>query len=154
MIELNTIIDNYSSWETPLDDRFGSRLCQFLTVEQCEKIGFEIIDPKKHKIKDWNETNVLEQLKKDVEFGWEKACFERGISSSLMVDVIEKWCKVLGNGIKCEPYEDYGKNFIHHVDKHYGWHLTDIDVSDGKSITEYALEQLSTAECIKLGGEE
>lgn len=124
MITLNEIIDNYQAWETPIDDRFGRRLVQFLTEEQCNKIGFELVEPTKHQIIEYNEHNVLKQLKEDLEFAWEKACGERSISASLMVDVVEKWCKVLGNKLRAGYYEDYGKEFLRKVNDFYGWNLT------------------------------
>lgn len=132
MLKLNTILTNYSEWKTELDDRFGRRLCAFLDEDQMHQIGFKYSDgatmPEKL---EWTEENVLKQLKEDVEFGWEKACNGRGISSSLMVDVIQKWCNVLENGLKYDPsYTDYGKEFIHSVDSLYGWHLTDKDVAE------------------------
>lgn len=37
MKSINEIIENWKEWETFLDDRFGKRLCDFLTVEQAEK---------------------------------------------------------------------------------------------------------------------
>ena len=86
MKTLQEILDNYNKYETSLEDRFGRRLCEFLTVEQMEQIGFELEDEYKeiHKPKEWTEENIIAQLKEDVLFGWEKACDERGISSGLM----------------------------------------------------------------------
>lgn len=34
--------------------------------------------------REWTRENILEQLKSDVEFGFEKALDQRGISASLM----------------------------------------------------------------------
>lgn len=65
----------------PYDDRFGSRLAKFLTEEQLEKIGFKYDGDEP---KEWTRENILEQLKSDVEFGFEKALDQRGISASLM----------------------------------------------------------------------
>ena len=39
MKTLQEILDNYKEWEMFLDDRFGARLCSFLTVEQAKAIG-------------------------------------------------------------------------------------------------------------------
>lgn len=130
MLEIKDILANYDEkWQTPLEDRFGRRLAQFLTDEQSKQIGWK--KPDSYEVKAWTEQNVLAQLKDDVEFGWEKACNERGISASMMVDVVQKWCLVLGNGLKyADDYTDYGKAFLHEVDSYYGWHLTDEDVAD------------------------
>lgn len=104
MKKIEEIIDNYEKYETYLEDRFGIRFIAFLTSDQAKKIGFEIkeeyIEEHNKNIKEWNRENVLEQLKKDVKFGWEKACDERGISSSLMYYVVLSWNKVLEEGLE------------------------------------------------------
>lgn len=107
------IINNYKEWETFMEDRFGSRLCQFLTDEEVEKIGFSVKEEYKGKreIKEWTRENMLAQLKEDVDFGFEKALNKRGISSSLMFDVVLKWNKVLEEGLEDwneDEYANYG----------------------------------------------
>lgn len=42
MKTIEEIIKNYENYETYIEDRFGRRLCQFLTREQMVKIGFEL----------------------------------------------------------------------------------------------------------------
>lgn len=42
MKTIEQIIENYSDYETIIDDRFGRRLCDFLTPEQAEMIGWEV----------------------------------------------------------------------------------------------------------------
>lgn len=43
MKTIEEILSNYEKeWATFLDDRFGSRLTQFLTEEQMESIGFKL----------------------------------------------------------------------------------------------------------------
>ena len=108
MKTINEILENYEEYETFMVDRFGVRLCNFLTVEQAEKIGFSFKEEykDKHVPKEWTEENIIEQLKKDILFGWEKACDERGISSNLMYEVVKTWCKVLEN--EYEDFDDYG----------------------------------------------
>ena len=92
------------------DDRLGIRLCQFLTEEQAKTIGFTVKEgctwtppiP-------FTEENVLKQLKKDVEFGWEKACGHRGISANMMYDVVLAWCQILENEFATwDDYAPYG----------------------------------------------
>lgn len=78
MKTLNEILDNYKDYAVVLDDRFGSRLAKFLTEEQLEKIGFKYDGDEP---KEWTRGK---QLKSDVEFGFEKALDQRGISASLM----------------------------------------------------------------------
>lgn len=129
MKTIKEILDNYKDYGTFLEDRFGKRLCQFLTIEQMKQIGFEYNDIEKanaHHPKEWTEENILSQLKYDVEFGWEKACDERGISASLMFEVVQTWCKVLENGLgDFTDYYPYGKPLFREVAKLYGWELAE-----------------------------
>lgn len=132
MKKIEEIIDNYEKYETYLEDRFGIRFIDFLTSDQAKKIGFEIkeeyIEEHNKNIKEWNRENVLEQLKKDVKFGWEKACDERGISSSLMYYVVLSWNKVLEEGLEDwdeDNYAMYGKPLFKATAEKYGWNLDD-----------------------------
>ena len=54
--------------------------------------------------------NVLNQLRSDVEFGFEKALNKRGISASLMFDVVRMWNWVLNEDEELTnwPSERYG----------------------------------------------
>lgn len=128
MKDLNSIIENYKKdgWECFIDDRFGSRLCVFLTDEQVEKIGFKIKEEYKGKrqVKEWTRENILAQLKEDVEFGFEKALDKRGISSGLMFDVVLRWNKVLEEGLEnynSGYYGKYGLPLFKATAIKYGW---------------------------------
>ena len=109
MKEKKEILNNYEDYRVPLDDRFGSRLIDFLTIEEMGKIGFELKDEYKKdwKPKEWKKENIIEQLKEDIEFGIEKAEDERGISSSLMFEVVKRWLMVLEDKEMLEYFEDY-----------------------------------------------
>ena len=126
MKTLQEILDNYKDWEVFLDDRFGKRLCQFLTEDQINEIGFELSEEgkKRHKPKEWTRENILEQLKSDVEFGFEKALDQRGISSGLMFDVVLKWNRILEEGLEDwdeEHYAMYGLPLFKATAVKYGW---------------------------------
>lgn len=132
MKKIEEIIDNYEKYEVYLEDRFGIRFIDFLTSDQAKKIGFKIkeeyIEEHNKNIKEWNRENVLEQLKKDVKFGWKKACDERGISSSLMYYVVLSWNKVLEEGLEDwdeDNYAVYGKPLFKATAEKYGWNLDD-----------------------------
>ena len=129
MKTLNEVLDNYNEiYKVLIDDRFGIRLCQFLSVNQMNRIGYNI-DEKHiatHQPIEWNEENILKQLKEDVEFGYEKAINERGISSGLMYMTVLSWCKVLENEFASwdgSNYGEYGKPLFEAVAKKYGWKL-------------------------------
>ena len=108
MKTLNEILDNYKDYAVVLDDRFGSRLAKFLTEEQLEKIGFKYDGDEPYpEPKEWTRENILEQLKSDVEFGFEKALDQRGISAGLMFYVVLRWNQVLEEGLENYPEENY-----------------------------------------------
>ena len=113
MKTIKEVLNNYKDYETPIDDRFGVRFCQFLTAEQMEQIGFSLNADYKdqHKPQEWTRENILTQLEKDVEFGFEKALDKRGISSNLMFSVVNSWNKILEEGLQdwdTDNYAQYG----------------------------------------------
>jgi len=128
MKDLKEIVENYEKdgWGVFLDDRFGSRLTQFLTEEEIEKIGFELDDDYKgkHQPKEWTRENILEQLEEDVAFGFEKALDRRGISAGLMFNVVLKWNRVLEEGLEDydeDDYAMYGLPLFKATAVKYGW---------------------------------
>ena len=126
MKTIEEILENYKEWETFMDDRFGRRFCDFLTEEQMAKIGYEVPEEYKEdrEIKPWTRENILEQLQEDVDFGFEKALDRRGISSSLMFDVVLKWNRVLEEGLEDyneSNYAQYGLPLFKATAVKYGW---------------------------------
>ena len=74
--------------------------------------------------KEWTRGNILEQLKSDVEFGFEKALDQRGISASLMFYVVLRWNQVLEEGLENYPEENYamyGLPLFKATAVKYGW---------------------------------
>lgn len=133
MKTIKEILENYEKYKTFLDDRFGSRFIEFLTIEEMRKIGKKLKDEYKEnwKPKEWNEENILEQLKRDVVFAMEKMSDKRGISSELMHDVVKSWLKVLEDDdlveLLEEDYSDYGKYHMREVAKKYNINIEDVD---------------------------
>ena len=111
-----------------LDSRFTKRFIAFLPTSEWDKFGFEYTGKEEYVPKEWTESNILAQLKKDVQFGYEKAVGERGISSELMAMVVNAWCKVLQNGLNLNGNDGYYhiKQFTA-VAKRYGWELESED---------------------------
>lgn len=109
MKTIKEVLNNYDNYKIVLEDRFGSRFVDFLTVEEMESIGFKLKDEYKKdwQPKEWNEENIIEQLKEDIQFGIEKAENERGISSSLMFEVVKSWLKVLEDEETLKYFDDY-----------------------------------------------
>lgn len=107
MKTIEEIIKNYENYETSIEDRFGRRLCKFLTEGQMKEIGFELREGIDHTPEEWTRENIINQLKSDVEFGFEKALDKRGISSSLMFSVVMSWNKVLEEGLEDWDEDNY-----------------------------------------------
>ena len=126
MYDIDYVKEHFNEFEEDefFDRRFTKRFLAFIPVDEYEKYGFQYTGEGKPTPKEWTEENILEQLKSDVEFGYEKAENERGISSELMAMVVNAWCKVLQNGLNLDGNDGYYhiKQFTT-VAKHYGWEL-------------------------------
>jgi hypothetical protein len=105
MKTLEQIYEDYKS-ET-LDGRDLSRLAQFIPEKDLSRMGLQLKDEfvGKHVHKPLTRENILEQLKEDVDFGFEKALNKRGISSELMYEVVKMWNWILEEGL--EDFDDY-----------------------------------------------
>jgi hypothetical protein len=94
------------------DGRDKKRLCDFLPISDWEKMGMKPaagFDPGQHTPEALTEENVLAHLKKDLDFAFVKALGQRGISSSLMYDVIKMWLWILDDPLAdFEGYAEYG----------------------------------------------
>lgn len=120
------VIEHYNKFETFLDDRFGQRFADFISVEDWGKIGFEFTgkEDEKPTPKEWTRENILAQLKEDVEFGFEKALNKRSISASLMFEVVRSWNRVLEEGLEDwseNNYRQYGLPLFKATAVKYGW---------------------------------
>jgi len=107
-----------------VDRRFTRRFLQFIPTDEWETFGFRYTGTEPYVPKEWTKENILAQLREDVEFGYEKAINERGISSELMAMVVEAWCNVLENGLDLDGNDGwYHIRQFTAVAKHYGWEL-------------------------------
>lgn len=126
MIEINYVKEHIDEFEKDnfIDRRFTKRFIDFLPTSEWRQFGFEYKGETEYTPKEWTEENVLSQLREDVEFGYEKAINERGISSELMAMVVNAWCKVLENGLNLDGDDGYYhiRQFTI-VAEHYGWDL-------------------------------
>ena len=85
------VLENYKELETCIDNRFGKRLADFLTVEELSQIGIQVKDEyKKDWVveREWTEENIIKKLVADAKFGKEKAEGEK--KSSILVAEGEK----------------------------------------------------------------
>ena len=109
MKTLEQIKKQYKS-ET-FDGRDLNRLAAFIPESELRDFGLLIKEENKgkHQHKPLTKENILEQLKKDVAFGFEKALNQRGISAGLMFEVVSMWNFILEEGLESfEKYAQYG----------------------------------------------
>lgn len=107
-----------------IDSRDYSRLIDFFPYNQWEFFGFKIDDEyaKTFVPKEFTYENIVSQLKTDVAFGFKKALDRRGISSSLMYEVIKMWLWVLDDDLQeMEEYRMYGLPLFKAVALKYGF---------------------------------
>jgi hypothetical protein len=108
-----------------LDGRDYRRLAGFFEAEHLQAFGFEMQAGAGWIAKPWTIDAVLEQLKNDVEFGFEKALNKRGISAGMMYDVVRMWMWVLEDDELASPGEDeyaqYGLPLLKAVAIKYGF---------------------------------
>ena len=107
MKTLQQIKNQYKS-ET-IDGRDLHRLAQFIPEKELKDFGIELKD---EAVGTWEHIpftreNILKQLKEDVAFGFEKALDCRGISSSLMFEVVKMWNWILEEGLENWPDDNY-----------------------------------------------
>lgn len=90
-----------------LDGRDFYRLVDFLSEEQLNSIGVTLKEEfrGKHVPIPLTRETVLEKLKEDIKFAFEKAYNERGISSAFMFEVVRMWNWILEEGL--EDFSDY-----------------------------------------------
>ena len=113
MKTLEQIAKEYKS-ET-LDGRDLTRLSIFIPYNMLNDFDIKPKDEyddeeiwNKH-IKEFTRENILKQLEEDVDFGFEKALDKRGISASLMYEVVRMWNWILEEGLEdFDSYAQYG----------------------------------------------
>jgi hypothetical protein len=105
MKDLQSIKEQYKS-ET-LDGRDLYRLMQFIPESDLKDFRLTLKEEFNgtHQHIELTRNAVLQQLKKDVEFGFEKALNQRGISAGLMFEVVMMWNWILEEGL-----ENYDEN--------------------------------------------
>ena len=100
MKTLQQIKENYKS-ET-LDGRDLHRLFQFIPEDQLSDFGLSLKEEAvgTHNAIELTKENILKQLEKDVNFGFEKALNKRGLSAGIMFSVVMMWNWILEEGLE------------------------------------------------------
>lgn len=103
-----------------IDGRDFVRLCSFFRPDEIHILGYTTT--KHYEPKEWTEENIKQELKRDLEFAFEKALNKRGISSSLMYEVIKMWLWILEDPlVYSEDYAYYGLPLYKTVASKYGF---------------------------------
>jgi hypothetical protein len=115
-----------------LDNRDFRRLINFYTPADFEAFGYEKkpgADFSKWEQRPWTEDEFKKCLKQDVAFGYEKAMDERGLSTILMIEVVNMWLWILEDPLLekqcelCQDKEKCGVIFLKQVAEKYGVEL-------------------------------
>lgn len=103
MKTLQQVKEMYKS--NTIDGRDLGRLAQFIPENELKDFGLQLNEEYigKHPNIDFTKENVLKQLEEDVDFGFNKALGQRGISASCMFEVVKMWNWILEEGL-----ENYG----------------------------------------------
>jgi len=140
MKTLDQAMDFMKTWEPSLDGRDHGRFCAYITMAQSEAMGWEPVEgmteEKWGEPKEWSPANILEDLKKDVFFGLEKAQHQRGISSGMMFRCVNMWCHLLENDLQEDTYDNYALDFFLKVMQNYGWFVPDENTEDIDAVEE------------------
>jgi hypothetical protein len=106
MKTLEYVIENYQ--KNCIDSRDLSRLADYVPQDKLEKFGYALKDGETWEPKEFTEKNIIEQLKDDVQFGLMKARDQRGISASMMFEVVKMWLWILDDDEFDFDYRYYG----------------------------------------------
>lgn len=105
MKTLKQVKEQYKS--KTLKGRYLHRLMQFIPEDELKDFGITLKEEYigTHKHIPFTKENILKQLEKDVEFGFRKALYQIGISSSSMAEVVMMWNWILEEGL--EDFDEY-----------------------------------------------
>jgi len=108
-----------------IDGRDLGRLFRFFTFDEAKATGMlkEDADPKNWgEVTEWTKENILKQLKDDVDFGFEKALDQRGLSAGSMYEVVKMWMLILEDELfNFDEYAQYGLPLFKAVAVKYGF---------------------------------
>lgn len=102
-----------------LDSRDARRLAMFMPAERLAEVDMKVADGETHTPLEWNAENVAKQLAEDVDFAFTKALNQRGISASLMSNVMEMWQRILAPELQLPDYAQYGLPIIKTMAVHF-----------------------------------
>lgn len=99
-----------------IDGRDFARLLAFFPKSQFGLFGYTPAEGRpEYATLEWTRENVLEQVRGDIAFGFEKALDQRGISSAMMFAVVKMWMWILEDPLEAQAsdmYAQYGLPFF------------------------------------------
>jgi hypothetical protein len=102
-----------------LDNRDLVRLFEFLPLGEAKTLFPNLVredldeETWNKDLKEWNQVNVLEAFHRDLDFAFDKCYGQRGISASLMSEVVQMWCYAMGfDHVLDIPYNNYGEGIL------------------------------------------
>lgn len=108
-----------------LDGSDFARLSDFFAPAQWGVLGFvakEGVNMASPARNEWAYDTIIEALKDDVAFGFEKALNKRGISASLMNDCVKMWLWILEDPLQYHTeYAQYGLPLLKEVAVKYNF---------------------------------
>ena len=124
MKTLDQVCAEYS--QNALDGRDVERLAGFVPFERWPEIGVSLkegADPSDVQPPEpWTAEAIIAQLREDVDFGFEKALNKRGLSASMMNEVVKMWLWVLDDPLQDhDDYAQYGLPLLKAVAVKYGF---------------------------------
>lgn len=121
MKTLEQIVEGGFEFEA-IDGRDKARLARYIPFEHWGKFGIELLEG--HDVpeaKSLSRENVIESLRNDLHFAFEKALDQRGISASCMYSVVKMWLWVLDDPLADDDeYAQYGLPLLKKVAVKYG----------------------------------
>lgn len=116
------------------NDFFGvicADLATYLPIEEVQKL-FPEADLKDFKTKELTRENVLQEIKDYLEFAWDKANNQRGLSAGRSMDHFTAWIWLLGDEDSfgdLRDYQYYGKDNLVEICEFYN--LQHLNFDDG-----------------------
>jgi hypothetical protein len=105
-----------------LDGRDFGRLADFFPESDLAAFGFKVNEGVKWEPREWTHEAIIEGLKGDVAFGFEKALNKRGISASFQNSTVKTWLWVLEDELQDhDDYAQYGLPLLKAVAVKYGF---------------------------------
>ena len=122
--EILEAVENETTWNRDMceavDSRDYNRIIEYFDVDDFDVFGFCLNEGGVHGPKEYTEENIKKDMLDSLEFAIEKALDQRGISASLMFEVMKMWLWVLEDDeFDDVPYGFYGLPLYRAIENKY-----------------------------------